>query len=120
MGFPRDYLDFTTWYLTRKGYITKADNSDFTLTAEGVDFVETQRVNIPVLNRLLTNGNEIASRTATPTDPDTTVQELQTPGSRLIVLPDMTVIQDRRVNAQDRRRGGADRRVDRTDRRSGN
>ena len=21
MGFPRDYLDFTTWYLTKKGYI---------------------------------------------------------------------------------------------------
>ena len=22
MGFPRDYLDFTTWYLLKKGYIT--------------------------------------------------------------------------------------------------
>ena len=53
MGFPRDYLEFTTWYLTRKGYITRADNSAFTLTAEGVDFVETQRGNIPVLNKLL-------------------------------------------------------------------
>jgi len=58
MGFPRDYLDFTTWYLSRKGYITKADNSDFTLTADGVDFVETQRVSIPVLNKLLTVGSE--------------------------------------------------------------
>lgn len=56
MGFPRDYLDFTTWYLLKKGYITKADNSDFTLTASGVDFVEMQRANIPVLNKLLTNG----------------------------------------------------------------
>jgi DnaJ domain len=60
MGFPRDYLDFTTWYLTRKGYITKADNSDFSLTAEGVDFVESQRSHIPVLNKLLTSGNEAA------------------------------------------------------------
>jgi hypothetical protein len=60
MGFPRDYLDFTTWYLTKKGYITKADNSDFSLTAEGVDFVETQRINIPVLNKLLTSGTEAA------------------------------------------------------------
>ena len=60
MGFPRDYLDFTTWYLTRKGYITKADNSDFALTADGVDFVESQRVNIPVLNKLLTSGNDAA------------------------------------------------------------
>jgi curved DNA-binding protein len=57
MGFPRDYLNFTTWYLRNKGYITRADNSDFTLTAEGVDFVETQRVQIPVLDKLLTDSN---------------------------------------------------------------
>lgn len=54
MGFPRDYLDFTTWYLTKKGYVTKADNSDFALTVNGVDFMETQRVKVPVLNKLLT------------------------------------------------------------------
>src|ERR1700722_17918409 len=58
MGFPRDYLDFTTWYLLRKGYITRADNSDFTLTADGVDFVESQRVNIPILSKLLTTGSD--------------------------------------------------------------
>jgi curved DNA-binding protein CbpA len=57
MGFPRDYLDFTTWYLRSKGYITRADNSDFTLTADGVDFVESQRVNIPILGKLLTTGS---------------------------------------------------------------
>jgi curved DNA-binding protein len=57
MGFPRDYLDFTTWYLSKKGYVVRADNSDFTLTADGVDFVETQRANIPVLNKMLTNGS---------------------------------------------------------------
>jgi hypothetical protein len=57
MGFPRDYLEFTTWYLRSKGYITRADNSDFTLTAEGVDFVESKRVNIPILNKLLTTGS---------------------------------------------------------------
>jgi curved DNA-binding protein CbpA len=56
MGFPRDYLDFTTWYLAKKKYITKADNSDFTLTVEGVDFIETQRATVPLLDRLLTNG----------------------------------------------------------------
>jgi curved DNA-binding protein len=56
LGFPRDYLEFTAWYLRTKGYITRADNSCFTITAEGVDFVETQRVNIPVLDKLLTTG----------------------------------------------------------------
>ena len=56
MGFPRDYLDFTTWYLEKKSYISRADNSDFTLTAEGVDYIETQRTSLPVLNKLLTDG----------------------------------------------------------------
>jgi len=77
MGFPRDYLDFTTWYLAKKRYITRADNSDFTLTAEGVDFIETQRATIPLLDKLLTNGshtddNEVRSRlpASEPPPPD--------------------------------------------------
>jgi curved DNA-binding protein len=57
MGFPRDYLDFTTWYLRNKGLIARADNSDFCLTVEGVDFVESQRVQVPILNKLLTSGS---------------------------------------------------------------
>ncbi len=64
MGFPRDYLDFTTWYLVKKGYVTRADNFEFTLTADGVDFVETQRANLPVLNKLLTSGSESAAAAA--------------------------------------------------------
>ena len=56
MGFPRDYLDFTMWYLTKKRYITRADNADFTLTVEGVDFIETQRTELPILDKLLTSG----------------------------------------------------------------
>ena len=65
MGFPRDYLEFTAWYLSNKGYITRADNSDFTLTAEGVDFVETQRTNIPILDKLLTDGTGSEAVSAT-------------------------------------------------------
>lgn len=61
MGFPRDYLDFTMWYLNRKGYIVKADNADFTLTAEGVDFVEGQRPASPSLNKMLTSGSELTA-----------------------------------------------------------
>lgn len=57
MGFPRDYMEFTNWYLMKKGYITRADNSAMTLTADGVDFVETQRSNMPTLNKLLTSGS---------------------------------------------------------------
>ncbi|MFZ1083870.1 MAG: DnaJ domain-containing protein [Terracidiphilus sp.] len=56
MNFPRDYLDFTVWYLLKKGFVTRADNSALTLTAEGVDFVEEQRANVPNLSKLLTSG----------------------------------------------------------------
>ena len=64
MGFPRDYLDFTTWYLTKKKYMTRADNADFTLTVEGVDFIETQRATVPLLHRLLTNGSQTDGKEA--------------------------------------------------------
>jgi hypothetical protein len=57
MGFPRDYLEFTAWYLQNKKFITRGDNSEFALTADGADFVETQRTNIPVLDKLLTTGD---------------------------------------------------------------
>ena len=61
LGFPRDYLLFTAWYLRTKGYITRADDSEFSITAEGVDFVETQRGNIPVLDKLLTSGERAST-----------------------------------------------------------
>ena len=101
MGFPRDYLDFTTWYLQKKGYITKADNSDFTLTAQGVDFVETQRVNIPILNKLLTPGTEPIAEGSTPA----------VDGQRLNSG-------DRRANSRDRRANNPDLRANPVERRA--
>jgi len=53
MGFPREYLDFTTWYLRNKKYITREDNSDFALTIHGVDFVEANYSHLPILRNLL-------------------------------------------------------------------
>lgn len=61
MGFPREYLDFTIWYLQKKGYIARADNAQFTLTVDGVDFVETQRMSTPILQKLLTSATEPSS-----------------------------------------------------------
>ncbi len=58
MGCPRDYLQFTTWYLVSKKYVTQTDSADYTLTALGVDFVEENRASVPVLNKLLTTGSE--------------------------------------------------------------
>lgn len=112
MGFPRDYLDFTTWYLVKKGYITRADNSDFSLTADGVDFIETQRVKIPVLNKLLTTGN-----VACNTDAAEDARCLDATSLAMVVLPDMRKIPERRANARERRTGAPDWRADQTDRR---
>ncbi len=112
MGFPRDYLDFTTWYLSKKGYITRADNSDFSLTAEGVDFIETQRVKIPVLNKLLTTGNMACN-----VDFDEDILSLESANLPMVVLPDMTRIPERRANARERRSGAPDWRAEKTERR---
>jgi len=114
MGFPRDYLDFTTWYLGKKGYIVRADNSDFSLTAEGVDFIETQRVNIPVLNKLLTNGN-----VACNVDLEEDALSVESTNTQMVVLPDMTRIPERRANARERRTGAPDWRAEKVDRRRG-
>ncbi len=117
MGFPRDYLDFTTWYLERKGYITKADNSDFTLTAAGVDFVETERGQIPVLNKLL-------AATAGPTSNGIEDEKLRIENPQPYTLPDEPPLverrmstQDRRVNKRDRRSGAPDLRANPVERR---
>jgi curved DNA-binding protein CbpA len=116
MGFPRDYLDFTTWYLQKKGYITKADNSDFTLTADGVDFVETQRVNIPVLNKLLTSGSENsvsapASGNGFHTNGNGNSAAAHSSNGHT------TTALDRRLNTKDRRSGNPDWRAVPTERR---
>ncbi len=114
MGFPRDYLDFTTWYLVKKGYITRADNSDFALTADGVDFIETQRVNMPVLNKLLTNGN--APCTVDVQDDGTVAHEAT--AAPVILSPDNTPIPDRRSQTKERRGNSPDLRGEKFERRA--
>ena len=41
MSLPREYLDFTLWYLRSKGYVAHDDVSDYGLTAAGVDYLES-------------------------------------------------------------------------------
>lgn len=127
MGFPRDYLDFTMWYLNKKGYITRADNAQFTLTAEGVDYVEAERVNMPILNRLLTSGSGPAPRPSwadaepagTPTPPPAQENGARSSGpAKQIVLPSTTDrLTDRRYGKQERRVGAADPRAKKVERR---
>jgi hypothetical protein len=116
MGFPRDYLDFTIWYLVKKGYISKADNAQYALTAEGVDFVEMQRVKVPALQHLLTSGSRCSDesiRTSkVPRVPDVVrTRSGSAPGpadgktvrSPIVVPPGSPGFIERRVNKSDRR-----------------
>jgi curved DNA-binding protein CbpA len=56
MGFPREYLSFTMWYLRSKEYVHAADNSDYALSAAGVDFIEKNAPGSEILTRLLQPG----------------------------------------------------------------
>jgi len=41
MSIPREHLLFTIWYLKAKRYIQQDDRSSLGITAEGIDFLET-------------------------------------------------------------------------------
>lgn len=117
MGFPRDYLDFTLWYLGRKGYITRADNSDFTLTAEGVDYIEAQRSNLPVLNKLLTDGSGQVTARAAKRQHGTGTKTINLPSSASVWVDRREGQGDRRRRVEDLRSLGFDRRMGHHDRR---
>jgi hypothetical protein len=56
MGFPREYLSFTMWYLRAKDFATAADNSDYTITAAGADYLESNTPQNEILTKLIKRG----------------------------------------------------------------
>jgi len=62
MGYPREYLEFTFWYLREKEYIQRTDCSDFALTAAGADFVEEHMPAKGALHRLIESGVQSQSQ----------------------------------------------------------
>jgi Holliday junction resolvasome RuvABC ATP-dependent DNA helicase subunit len=40
LGRPREHLEFTTWYLVQRKFITRDDRSRLMITADGVDYLE--------------------------------------------------------------------------------
>jgi curved DNA-binding protein CbpA len=40
IGRPREHLEFTLWYLVQRKFVSRADNSRLTITADGVDYLE--------------------------------------------------------------------------------
>jgi hypothetical protein len=135
MGFPRDYLDFTLWYLQKKGYVAKSDSARYTLSVEGVDFVETQRASLPTLQKLLTSGSRSSAediersthREAPVAAPESTVapatprqparvQPFRAPGP--IVLPSsISEAEWQRMGRPERRGGRSDTRDKKVERR---
>lgn len=102
MGFPRDYLDFTLWYLQKKGYAAKTDSGQYALTADGVDFVETQRGGIPKLQKMLTSGEASAPAEMAPEQEET--EEWPKKFERRVGRPDLRAVKtDRRAAPKGRR-----------------
>jgi curved DNA-binding protein CbpA len=127
MGFPRDYLDFTLWYLQRKTYVVKTDNAQYALTAEGVDFVETERAKVPTLHRLLTSSSESSEEAAAHSphatgevhalDSISVVSEFDS-NAAVDAHPATTdSIENRRATGKDRRVGAPDTRAIKVERR---
>jgi curved DNA-binding protein CbpA len=52
MAFPREHLWFAIWYLKAKRLIMQDDRSSFVITAEGVDFLESQLPHNEVLYKI--------------------------------------------------------------------
>lgn len=110
MGFPRDYLDFTLWYLVRKKYINKADNADYSLTADGVDFVEKERMALPVLNGLLTTNTGTMTEAIEEIEKASSDSMAGSNRSQSATTVSSASESGRRVGKDDRR-SGVDRRV---------
>lgn len=105
LGFPRVYLDFTTWYLVQKHYMLRADNSDFTITVAGVDYVEEQRPQIPALNRLLSSGKLRLTEFPEERRLNFTDRRMGLPDTRAVKV-------ERRVKKRDRRESSPNLRLD--------
>jgi len=66
MGIPREYLEFSTWYLKSKQYVVYGDNSELVLTAVGADFVEANCTKTPILQKLLECGPRSVTSSSHP------------------------------------------------------
>jgi len=53
MGFPREHLAFSVWYLRNKQYVGSGENSDIVITSEGIDYLESHLPTNHVAYKLL-------------------------------------------------------------------
>jgi len=62
MSLPREYLQFTLWYLKSKEYIAVEEHSDYCVTPSGVDYLEEQSGKNKLIQELLTGEAEASDR----------------------------------------------------------
>lgn len=53
MSFPREHLLFTLWYLKEQELLRQEANSDYSITARGIDYVEEHLPNNKMIYKLL-------------------------------------------------------------------
>ena len=44
IGRPREHLEFTAWFLIQKKFIVRTDNALLAISADGVEYLEQNRV----------------------------------------------------------------------------
>jgi curved DNA-binding protein CbpA len=52
MAFPRERLLFALWYLRSKRYVLQDDRSSFIISAEGVDYLESELPDNQILHKI--------------------------------------------------------------------
>ncbi len=57
-SFPREHLEFTIWYLKEKGFLRRDEtSSDYMITSEGIDWVESKVPANRIVYKLLKSAN---------------------------------------------------------------
>jgi curved DNA-binding protein len=80
MSFPREHLEFAVWFLREKQYVRPGNNSDYVISATGVDYLESEVPSNSLLSKLLhaadsrtntaaANADHTGDHTVDPGDP---------------------------------------------------
>jgi curved DNA-binding protein CbpA len=68
MSFPREHLLFTIWYLKEQSLLRQEENSDYSITAKGIDYVEEHMPNNKMIYRLLKAAEGGSTRASVATE----------------------------------------------------
>ena len=62
VGQPREHIEFGLWYLSQKRYIDRTDGSQLMITADGVDYLESNAVIRERVPRLTAGPTPVGAR----------------------------------------------------------